>query len=670
MKSLSQNLNSYRAILSFALLITISISYSQEAKVTIEDLQLEYYEKDSSAGAVFLFDIGTVDLDMVYDEFKMKYTRHARIKFFNESEMEWANVVVPFYFEKIGNKEEIKITKAITYNLVNGKIEKTTLNKSDYIEEETTGYYKQIKFAFSNVRPGSIVEFEYELLSPFKYRPRTWYFQYSIPVLYSEYQAEFASFWHYKTLLQSHETPIIDTTFIKKNVNTAAFTDRMGKYINYQYSKAITKLAYGDVPALHFEENMKCKEDYISKLEFQILKYEVPQLHEEIILKTWNDVASELYDKFGLSDKVKMSRDLEDKLSDQTLTSEEKTKIILSYVQKKYAWNGENSINSEQNSKELQESRNGNSADLNLHLIRLLKQNGIDVYPIILSTSSHGRLYYEIPFIKQFNYIIPLIADDKGVFFCDATLNCAPYYLIPSKCLNGHGFLVDKKQAQFIELMDISQTQSLYNAVGRFNSTMDTLTMQINLKAYGYDAVTLREYLLADDVESIKEKIFPNETNVQVEYNRKIEEEDYNTSLSLNFTIKKKTIVREDKVYFNPFVCENHVENPFRSKEREYPIDFRYKTKKKISVSIELPQDYMLASQAKDTDYSLPNNGVKFVFKTQANTRLLQAISEYEVTSPAIKAEEYTKLKELYDVMIRSHSEYFVISKTESVSMK
>lgn len=670
MKSLFPNSKQLRCFFIFIFLSGFYIVSSQDKPVTVEELLLDYYEKDSSAGATFLFDVGTVDLDKVHDKFQMKYTRHSRIKIFNESGFAWADVEIPYYYDKNGNKEDIKIRKAITYNLENGKIVKSVLNRKDFIDEKTSDTYKQIKFAFSNVKPGSIVEYEYEIISPFKYQPRTWYFQHSIPVKYSEYQAEFASFWQYKTLLKSHEVPVKDTLFIRENVNMASFTNRRGKYINYQYSKAARHIVYQNVPALFFEENMICKEDYISKIDFQIIKYEVPELHTETILKTWNDVAIELYDRFDLSQNIKTPEKLEKMLENQSLSVEEKSKIILSYVQQNYEWNGVNSINANQSSRKLQDSRKGNSADLNLHLIRLLKQNGVSTYPVVLSTSSNGRLHYDIPFISQFNYVLPLIADEKGVFFCDATLNYTPYYLVPSKCLNGHGFLVDKEQAQFVELMDISQTQSNYNAFGSFNSTMDTLVLEVNLKAQGYDAISLRNYLLDNDFESIKEKIFPEDENVEVVFKGNIKKDDNNKPLSINFIIKRKVTLRNNRIYINPIITEGSLENPFKSKERLYPIDFRYKQKQKIFVTLQIPQGYSILSVPKNEEYNLSEKGVDFKFKTQVNNNIVQVLSEYNVTNSAIKAEEYFELKVLYDAMIRSHSEYFVISKQQSISMK
>jgi hypothetical protein len=519
-----------------------------------------------------------------------------------------------------------------------------------------------MKFAFANVKQGSIIEYEYEIESPFK-NIRRWYFQYSIPVKYSEHKAELASFWQYNTLLKGYEIPVVDTSYVKENVGTCAFTNQQNKLIEYAYHKAISKIVFEDVPALYYEENMKCREDYISKVDFQLVKYDIPGFVEETKLKTWEEVAQEYYDLFELDKKVKMPDELENMLANEDLTSEEKTKIILAYVQDEYSWNGENSRIHSQTSNELMKTKTGSSADLNLHLIRLLRQNEVNAYPLIISTSSNGRIHYSSPFIKQFNYVLPLIADDKGLFFCDATLNCAPYNLIPSKCLNGHGFLVDKTQSQFIELMDISQTSSSFVTTCTFNSTMDSITMNINLRAFGYDALVLRQYLLDDDNEGITKELFPDEEGIQLEYTGNIKEDDYNKPLVLNFTAKKEILVRNDKIYFNPFICEKISKNPFKSTKRKYPIDFRYMKYKKYMVTISVPSGYVLESSPEPKRIATTKNLVRYNFMLQNNNNIVQSVAEYKIEDPVIDADYYIELKNLYNEMIRDQQEYFVISK-------
>jgi len=49
--------------------------------------------------------------------------------------------------------------------------------------------YSQKKFAFPNVREGSIIEYKYTMVSPYIFQLDDWKFQYEIPVKWSEFTA-------------------------------------------------------------------------------------------------------------------------------------------------------------------------------------------------------------------------------------------------------------------------------------------------------------------------------------------------------------------------------------------------------------------------------------------------------------------------------------------------
>ena len=67
----------------------------------------------------------------------------------------------------------------------------------------------------------------------------------------------------------------------------------------------------------------------------------------------------------------------------------------------------------------------------------------------------------------------------------------------------------------------------------------------------------------------------------------------------------------------------------------------------------------VLISQAKSFDK--PFN---FTYVIQQKDNTLQVLSRYKVNTPTIAAENYTELKELFDLMINKHGEPIVLKKT------
>ena len=78
--------------------------------------------------------------------------------------------------------------RAVTYNLENGKVVETKLDvKSNVFKDKIDKNRVVKKFTFPNVKEGSIIEFEYTLVSDFLNNLQPWEFQGAYHRLWSEY---------------------------------------------------------------------------------------------------------------------------------------------------------------------------------------------------------------------------------------------------------------------------------------------------------------------------------------------------------------------------------------------------------------------------------------------------------------------------------------------------
>ena len=132
----NQKLYALRTLVTLIFLHFVSILFAQEApnakfgKVSPADLEKKVYTIDSSANAVVLLDMGSSEI-VGNDKgwFSFLYTRHRRVHILNKSGYSYGDVEIPLYKDEDG---EVKINslKAVTYNLENGKVVKTKLEKS------------------------------------------------------------------------------------------------------------------------------------------------------------------------------------------------------------------------------------------------------------------------------------------------------------------------------------------------------------------------------------------------------------------------------------------------------------------------------------------------------------------------------------------------------------
>jgi len=90
-----------------------------------------------------------------------------RVKIYDKDKAEdWLNLEIPLY--KSGSDQEtLSKIKAFTYNLENGAAIATKVDNSSKYKSKESKNVSVTKFAFPNVKNGSVIEYQYEVTSPF-----------------------------------------------------------------------------------------------------------------------------------------------------------------------------------------------------------------------------------------------------------------------------------------------------------------------------------------------------------------------------------------------------------------------------------------------------------------------------------------------------------------------
>lgn len=167
--------------------------------VPIEDLKMTRYSKDSSAAAVVLADYGEAYINIMSSSVKMTTTRHVRIKILTKEGMKWGDVAI--LLRKSGSTGELVTSlKATTYNLVDGKIVESKMNKDAVFKDKFNRNFIQQKFTMPDVKEGSVIEYAYNVSSDFWTYFPSWEFQRAIPTIWSEYWAMIPDFFTTKSI--------------------------------------------------------------------------------------------------------------------------------------------------------------------------------------------------------------------------------------------------------------------------------------------------------------------------------------------------------------------------------------------------------------------------------------------------------------------------------------
>lgn len=560
--------------LILACFIFTSICFSQSKfnvsgyNVTNDDLIINTYSKDSTANALVIYEYGN---SYVYqDDFKLKTEVKRKIKILNRDGFDEANVSVLLY--KSGDRKE-KISDIIgsTSNInENGSIDIQKLDKGQIFTEKYNENYTLVKFTLPNIKEGSVIKYSYKLSTPFFFNYRSWYFQGDIPTLYSEYHASIPGNYEYNIKLVGKIPLTVNTTDIEKNCLEASRGASADCFKTFYVMK--------DIPAFIDEKYMTTRENYIAKVEYELKVYQGFDGQKDNITKSWKTTDKELKTEKGIGRQLNKGSLVKNLLSNEITNEKDqlkKAKSILTYVQSNYKWNEEFNVFKDVSLKDLIKNKVGRSSEINLLLFNLLKENGIEVLPVLMSTRSNGLPTKIFPVISEFNYIIIQSKIGEETYFLDATSPYLPFGQLPYRCLNQYGRLLDLKDGSYwVDIKPKENSTISYKVETKIEDDILKGTLEHKTTAYkSYDN---------------KSAYFKSKSGYMADYqnensNFTVLNHDVNTTKKnsnefievIDFEIESEII--GNSIYVNPFITTFFDENPLKLQERTYPIDFGYK---------------------------------------------------------------------------------------------
>jgi hypothetical protein len=628
------------------------------ARITYAELDTKY-PQDTSASIVIIQEFGRAEIDNENDH-NLLFTYHVKLKVLKKEGLDEANIEIELRKNRSAT-EVLKNVRASSFNIENNSIQETKVLTRN-VFTTTHEDYDLKKFTIPNVRVGTVIEYEYQLESPFfvlNFRP--WSFQGEFPKLSSEYWATIPANYRYNAAL----TGVLELKQNENEVLKDYFTPgggRVADCIRYKWSMK-------NVPAFIEEDYMTSPRNFLAAINFELIQIEYFDGRKDRVTKEWADVDQELrtYDKFGV--QLKRGKEVaEEHLSvimagqpDSLLRAQE----IFEFVRKWYHWNENFGFYSEAGIKKAFEEATGNVGDLNLTLVAALRFAGYRVDPMILSTRRHGTPTDLFPVLSEFNYVVAKLDLGGKTYLLDATDDFLPFGVVPERCLNGKGRVIPVKAASY--WFDIKPAD-------RFRR-MSSLTLKLSAdgKLTGTVSNTYAGYKAAEVREGIKENKTPEDYLKEKfkEFQGEITDisylnlENFSKPLVEKFTIRLDFIdpANANSFLINPFIMGHLSRNPFRSAQRIYPVDYGAPIDATDIINIELPADFETDELPEKVGLGLPNNGGRFICTVKKEGRILTISSALAISKTLFSPDEYHYLKEMYTQAIKSYSMDIVLKK-------
>jgi hypothetical protein len=628
-------------------------------KVSDEEMKMSVYEADTSAVAVILFDDGASEVNWITGQgFMLNYERFVRIKILKQAGTEWANFSIPLYTE-MNSKEEIKGIKGVTTNFENGKMVQTEMKKEAIFKESENKYWDMVRLTLPSVKVGSVIDLKYSISSPMFWNLRTWAFQYTIPVKWSRYRVNYPEYFIYNHSsmgyhpLKSQEHTTRNTT-IEQNVN---YTEHYYDYVAC------------DIPALKEEPYLTTLDNYTTKMKFELASMNLIAVGGRIhtFTETWADIARRLLEDEDFGSQIKSANYASDgitKLLNGVTDENQKMLALYTYIQHAIKWNGSKNYIPSKSLKKIYNEKTGNSADINLLLIALLKEAGLEASPVILSTRENGLVSFVHPSINDINYVIARVIVNGTPILLDATEPNLQAGLIPFRCLNGTGRLIRNGSVDEVALTNPrSSKNTLVNlelSEGKFSGKL--YSRNTGFSAYNFrqavkDAGGQKEYF--DKLKNQSDEFTPLDyefTNLDSIY--------LPVSRKYNITVPNETD-DADILYFNPILADRTTENPFTSPTRVFPVDFGSSSSDVYQLTLQIPKGYKIEEVPQSKSFTIPGKGASYFYQMTQTESAITLSTRFTLDKTLFLPSEYGALREFFNEVAAKEAEQIVLKKID-----
>ncbi len=594
-------------------------------KVSKEELQMKECSFEKGAGAMKLLHYEEVEF-IVYQngEFRLEVQTICRIKIFNQNGYSSASVVIPY----TGRTGTSKITdiEANTYNLdVQGGIKITPVDKQQIFRSKAAekGDLSTVRFTFPEVKPGSVIEYRYSRTEKDSYFIPPWSFQGDIPTKLSSCKIIMPAFSYLDQKVVASQPVTQDTNYI--------ISSRWGK-------SRIKTYTMRDVPSFKGEPFMSAETDNLQEVEFSLVPQgSVLDFHLNTNGK-WNFFNTFFLKAYFFGQQFNTPISGTDNFIDSMIALDgtpAKVNAALHYVRREVKWNRRYSFFAHDIT-EVWKNKKGNSAEINIILLNLLRRTGMTCYPVLVSTRDNGMIDEDFASVMQFNNVDVMVPLDKGYLLLDGTEKFLSYDTPPLNVLNRKVFIIDPYKSKWLYVTDARSL--LKDSVSVAANLLEDGTLQGEATITYYNlskAEKLKKDAKAgdeddDDDQDSQNYLMTDAQQIKVDTSYTLDGDD--AALPLRQVIKFHTqLATTDDFYFlNPFLLSAFRKNPFTDSLRKTDIDFGANASSISHIEITLPGNIRVEELNSNTTIASPDstlffsrfnavNESKFVFNSSFN---------------------------------------------------
>ncbi len=663
-----------KRIITFFLFFVSSVTvvFSQEysfhyGKVTKDELAMTTYQKDSAASAIAIYKTTDASYEYYMNDFILVYNYETKIKVLKSEGTEYANITIPFY-NKASNgtsKEIVSKIEAYSYNIENGKVVKTKMDKSYIFEEQINANWKQIKFSIPAVKVGTVIEYKYKLSSDFYTQISDWILQQSIPVVYANYEIRIPEYFHFNIETRSQEPIKTEDTQVNQSFNVDSRAEQNSVPIICTSRRLV--VSANDLPALKDEPNVWCVDDYRAQVNFDLKGVQFPNSLYKPYTTTWEKIDELLKEKEDFGEVLKLKNPFREEMHAMNLSSltpTEKIRTLFQFLKTKISWNEKYNFYGKDIKKAIKDG-SGSNADINFVYISMLKDAGLKAFPVLMSTRSQGRLPYTHPSIDKLSTFIVGIHDtDSTTVYLDGSVKNGDINILPPVLMVDRARTYNEgAEGQWVDLTNVGRHSINATIIGSI-SPEGIIKGERNVFYIGENAASFRDaFKAAKDSATFIEKA-ETEDDISIKGCKYNDLNSFSSCVKETLSFTKKATSNDGHIYLNPMIFPHLTKNQFTKEERKLPIEFDYPYTFKLTCALTLPDGYQVEETPKPVKINLANEGCSCIYRIQKTDNQILLLYTFSLSRIIYTKDEYSALRQLWGAVTDKNNELVVLKKT------
>lgn len=647
-----------------------SLKYGKPSK---EELSFSHFAPDTTATAVYLFRKG--ESKFTYrDDFQLVTEHWIRIKVLKPQGVSYADVTVPYYAPSNRDEDRERATDidGCSYNLENGEITKTPLKRDLISDERVNDRLRLLKFSLPAVKEGTVIEYHYKLYSDYFVHIDNWMMQDELPMVYNEYKITIPNVFIYNIELRGKD--FIESK--EKNSSMHATTTGQGglpgKTEEFAINAREITFVSRNLPAIRQDEAYCwCPEDYKIQISFDLEGTNFPGREYEPISKKWEDVDKQLLkpddQQFGIHlSFTNPFREALKEVYSSDMSFEQKIITAFQVLKKKLTWNGKYQLYSRDLGKVIK-AGTGSNADLNFFLISMLKDLGIDAYPVVLSRRSTGMLPFSFPSIQKLNTFVVAIynPDTEAYTYLDSSMELPALNVLPlDLCVTRARLLSPREpeEKKWVDLMNLASNKVFMNITATLIDGKIKGHRMTQLQ--GQEATEYKKKLMKQRNDSL---LFTPANGGKEKFaykDLKVESDAYDlTQIKEEFDFLMDAENTGERIYINPMIFPQLDQNPFIQAERVLPVEFPYPYKYHLTCSLTLPEGYEVEELPESKSVRTEDGTLQCKYMIQKDGKLVRLNYEFTLRTHLFIPDLYKQLQEIWTKAIEKNEALMVLKK-------